>query len=30
MDPFKEMVGDAYTELGGAVAEAMKGAGGKP
>jgi peroxiredoxin len=30
MDPFKEMVGDAYTELGSAVAEAMKGAGGKP
>jgi|SRR5471032_32929 peroxiredoxin len=30
MDPFKEMVGDSYTELGAAVAAAMKNGGGKP
>ena|ERR1039457_6842146 len=30
MDPFKEMVADSYTELGDAVAKAMKGTAGKP
>ena len=30
MNPFKEQVADAYTELGGAVTAAMKGSGGKP
>jgi peroxiredoxin Q/BCP len=30
MNPFKELVGDSYTELGTAVAQAMTGAGGKP
>jgi len=30
MDPFKEMVADSYTELGSAVAAAMKGNTGKP
>lgn len=30
MDPFKELVADSYTELGAAVAEAMKNTGGKP
>jgi peroxiredoxin len=30
MDPFKEMVGDSYTELGAAVAEAMKNPAQKP
>jgi hypothetical protein len=30
MDPFKEMVADSYTELGSAVAAAMKGNAGKP
>jgi peroxiredoxin Q/BCP len=29
-NPFKEMVADSYTELGAAVAEAMKHTGGKP
>jgi peroxiredoxin len=30
MDPFREQVGDSYTELGSAVAAAMKGPPGKP
>lgn len=30
MDPFKELVADSYTELGSAVAAAMKGNAGKP
>src|SRR5689334_11569325 len=30
MDPFKEMVGDSYTELGSAVKAAMNAPGGKP
>jgi peroxiredoxin len=30
MDPFKELVGDSYTELADAVASAMKGSAEKP
>ena len=30
MDPFKELVADSYTDLGSAVAAAMKGGAGKP
>ena len=30
MNPFKELVGDSYTELGDAVAAAMKRPAGKP